>query len=347
MAVNGRFLGMPITGVQRYAYELVRRLPRALDADVLLVRPGAPTTELDAGGRLPVEALAVHGARGHLWEQAALPGRLHRTGRPLLFSPCNWGPLAVTDQVVMVHDAGPLLHPQLFERSYVRWARLVLRALAGRVSGIVTSCERTRQELCEHLPVEPARVWIVPPGVSRDFTEVPSRPAGDYCVFVGGRDQRKNLSFVRDFWPDVHHELGLTLRVVARSGTTTRREDELRETRGVVVVPDPTDAELADLYAGSLCLLWPSRYEGYGLPLLEAMAAGTPFLSTDTGAAAELAVQGDQLLPLEAGRWREQLATLACSDTRALRAACRSVASSRTWDASGVALAAALRSAAR
>lgn len=342
VAINGRFLGMPITGVQRYAHELVRRLPDTMGGDLVILRPDEPTCSLAPGDPLPSASGATHGGRGHLWEQAVLPARLRTVGSPLLFSPCNWGPLVVREQVVMIHDVGPLLRPDLFTASYVRWARLVLRALAGRVRGIITSCDGTRRELCAHLPVDPALVSVVPPGVGSAFTGVEARPAGDYCVFVGGQDRRKNLQFLLSLWPAVHADLGLTLRVVARSGTTTRQEDQLRLTPGVVVVPDPSDDELAELYAGALCLLWPSRYEGYGLPLLEAMATGTPFLSTDTGAARELAVDAGQVLPLEPDRWLQQLRVLAASGPSGLRAASRAAAAAHTWERSTDALASAL-----
>lgn len=338
VAINGRFLGMPVTGVQRYAHELTRRLPGAIDRDVVVFRPDMPAVVLGPGDALPTDGSAAHGGRGHLWEQSVLPVRLRRAGRPLLFSPCNWGPLAVAEQVVMIHDVGPLLRPDLFTPSYVRWARVILRALAARAHGIVTSCDGTRRELCAHLPVDPDRVSVVPPGVASTFIDVPVRPAGGYCVFVGGQDRRKNLAFLLSFWPDAHAELGLELRVVARSGTTTRKEDELELVPGVVIVRDPSDQELAELYAGALCLLWPSLYEGYGLPLLEAMAAGTPFISTDTGAARELAVRPELVQPLEPDRWYAQLAALQTGQDETLRVACRRAGAAHTWAASVQAL---------
>ena len=87
---------------------------------------------------------------------------------------------------------------------------------------------------------------------------------------------------------------------------------------------DPTDEELVRLYAGALCLVWPSYYEGYGFPLLEAMAVGTPFLSTDVGAAAELAViPEEQILPLDPERWIERIEAWHSADLSELGASVR------------------------
>jgi glycosyltransferase involved in cell wall biosynthesis len=117
---------------------------------------------------------------------------------------------------------------------------------------------------------------------------------------------------------------------------TTRRPPALEraQTEGVVLHADPTDEELVGLYTNALCLLWPSYYEGFGFPLLEAMAVGTPFLSTDVGAAAELAVSPDeQILPLEPVRWCDQLEAWRSADLRELRETSARRARALTWDA--------------
>jgi glycosyltransferase involved in cell wall biosynthesis len=158
---------------------------------------------------------------------------------------------------------------------------------------------------------------------------------GGYCLQVGAHDPRKNVDFLLGLWPEVRARTGLELHVTQRPSATAIRLQALEErSAGVVVHVDPTDEELAGLYAGALCLLWPSHYEGYGFPLLEAMAAGTPFLSTDVGAAAELAVDpGEQILPLDRDAWVQRIEAWSRGGVGRLRRESAARARTRTWDA--------------
>jgi glycosyltransferase involved in cell wall biosynthesis len=340
IVVDARFTTVPVTGVQRYGYELVNRLAeRSGSRPVLGVIP--PTRVLDLSDGTPLVPnldTRFSGGAGHLWEQAVLPAISRRLRSAVLVGPCNWGPLAVSRQVPVFHDAAPLFHPELFEPGYVAWTRLALPRLVRRARRLIATCERVRDELVRSTGADADRIDIVPPGVGPPFTTIEPRPADAprRCVFIGGHDVRKNLGFLDRIWPRVHVATGLELHVVARSWTSARRgvDGDRSPVSGVVVHTDIDDAALADLYAGSLCLLSPSLYEGYGLPLLEAMATGTPFLSSNTGAARELAIQPAQVLPLEPEAWIERIDEWSRGDLGPLREACAARARAQTWDIS-------------
>ncbi len=312
VVVNGRFLDQPVTGVQRYGREIAARLADR-HPELRVVRPGP-----DAAG----------GLRGHLWEQRHLP----RAGGDLLVSFANWGPLAAPRQVVTFHDAGPWLAGSHYDRRFRMLARRVWPRLAAR-SVVITVSERARRDLAGVLGIGAAAIPVIPPGVGPPFTRAAPRVEQQrYALFVGGHDGRKNLDFLVDLWPGVARTLGLELVVVARSRSRAHR-GAVDPRHGYRLVVDPTDEELAGWYAGAVCVLMPSRYEGYGLPLLEAMAAGTPFVATDVGAAAELALEpAVQIQPLDPGTWRAAIGVLAAG-RHGLGAAGREVAAARSWDA--------------
>lgn len=316
IAVNGRFAGRPVTGVERYAHELVGRLPRRSPYDIVLVEPPA------GGGS---------GTRGHLWEQTVLPARLRHTGADLLLSPCNFGPLAVRQQVVIIYDVAPFILPTGFSRAYCTIARAVQPRLAHR-SHVLTISERSRRDCAAVFALDPSTIGIIPAGVGPPFEPAP-RPREPRCVFVGGHDPRKNLDFLLNLWPQVHRELDLELAVVARDASRTLQSVRTSEVPGVRWYSGLDDNELAELYRSSLFLLSPSRYEGFGLPLLEAMACGTPFFATDTGAAAELAPNPDlQVLPLDARVWIDRLRTAVSSGLEQIRDEGVEIGRRRTWD---------------
>jgi glycosyltransferase involved in cell wall biosynthesis len=332
VAVNARYAGRPVTGVERYADELVSRLRARLGADCQMLQPHG----------------AAAGVRGHLWEQLVLPADFRGCGADVLISLCNLGPVAVRRQLVVIHDVAPFLLRDAFTPAYGMQVRAVQRALARRGCRIATVSQRSRRDLAAVLDVDPAHVALVPPAVGPPFAADDPGSGGQRCVFVGGHDERKNLGFLLALWPQVHKRCGLELHVVGRSGSATTRAGSTTTTPGVSWHFDPTDAELADQYRSALCVLSPSRYEGFGLPLLEGMACGTPFLASDAGAAAELAVDPDeQVLPLAADVWIQRLEQWATSDPAALRAASLERSRQWSWDSSADALLEAVETVAR
>jgi glycosyltransferase involved in cell wall biosynthesis len=339
VAVNGRFLTMSITGVQRYAHEILARVRPYLGSELRIIVPPSRVLEEDE-----LDSVAAtskwHGLDGHFWEQIALPRLARKAGAHALWSPCNWGPVSVRRQIPVIHDIAPITLPQHFTPPYRALARTLTRPLVRRSALVVTPSSRVRHELLARYELEPDHVQIVPPGVGEPFVSFPleglaSRRA-DYCLLVGAHAARKNAQFLIDLWPEVHARTNLELRITYRRIVTTRRPPALERARaaGVVLYEDPTDEELLDLYANAMCLLWPSHYEGFGFPLLEAMAVGTPFLSTDVGAAAELAVIPDeQILPLEPDRWCERLEAWQAKDLSDLREISAREARVHTWEA--------------
>jgi glycosyltransferase involved in cell wall biosynthesis len=350
IAVNGRFLTMTPTGVQRYGREILERLASHAASRLVVLVPPNRVLEI-ANTNQALLNIGVtgqwHGARGHAWEQFALPRLVRRVGADVLWSPCSWGPIATRRQVLVVHDIAPLTHPEFFTRPYRSAARLLTSPLVRRTKLVVTPSTRVRNELTERFELAEDRVIVVPPGVGRPFDTWPlddlAERAGGYCVLVGAHDERKNADFLLQLWPEVYARTGLKLVLTRRSNVTARVASETADVPGVVTHVDPTDSELARLYAGALCLVWPSHYEGYGFPLLEAMAVGTPFLSTDVGAAAELAVEPDvQVLPLDPASWIEQIERWHVEGLGSLRSASAERARRLTWETAAEATAALL-----
>jgi glycosyltransferase involved in cell wall biosynthesis len=142
---------------------------------------------------------------------------------------------------------------------------------------VVAVSEFTRDELVELLEVPEERIRVVPNGRDPVFRPEGPRVEGDYILAVGTLEPRKNLGAA----VAAAQLAGVELRVAGASGW------------GGVEVPgwvgEPSDDELAALYRGARCLVFPSLYEGFGLPVVEAMACGTPVVTSDSGAMAEVA----------------------------------------------------------
>jgi glycosyltransferase involved in cell wall biosynthesis len=200
----------------------------------------------------------------------------------VLHCPTYRGPVrARLPVVVTVHDLAVLRHPKAFNR----WTRTYSPRVVPRVlqcaARVIAVSEFTRRELVELLAVPDERIRVVPNAVGSAFTHEGEAAAGEYVLAVGTLEPRKNLERLVEAVRGIDKEL----RVVGArgwGGVTV-------EGNGVRWLGEVTDAELARLYRGAACVAYPSLYEGFGIPVLEAMACGAPVVTTRGTAMEEVA----------------------------------------------------------
>jgi glycosyltransferase involved in cell wall biosynthesis len=273
----------------------------------------------------------VHRA-GHAWEQVALPILAARHGRgAVLLNPANLAPLAFARNVVVIHDAAALRHPEWYSPAYAAWQARVLPALARRALHVVTVSEFSRGELTELLGLPPERVSVVAGGVDERFAAAePARRDRPYVLCVASHTARKNL---RALVPAAAALAGQGVQLVVAGG---HRPQFAAETGldGLTLLGAVDEALLPGLYAGAEAFVLPSVYEGFGLPLLEAMAAGTPVIAANTTALPETAGGAARLVAPEPEALREALVDLLGDpvERERLAAAGRQRARAFTWE---------------
>src|SRR4051794_3775114 len=190
IVVNARAAARPqITGVERWAREMAERLPQLDPERYVVMRPPPSLSKRP----------------GQAWEQILLPAAATRQRAAAIYNPANLAPLAWPRNVVQIHDAVALRHPQWYSRAYVLWQRTVMPRIARRAELVITVSEFARAELIEFLDVPAERIRVVPGGVDRRFSgavdpEPVLRRLGllkPFVLAVGDRGPRKNLEALR------------------------------------------------------------------------------------------------------------------------------------------------------
>jgi glycosyltransferase involved in cell wall biosynthesis len=267
VVIDGRAAARPeLGGVERWARELTARLPALAPSRYAVAKPPG----------------ALSHRAGHAWEQSWLAVAARRAD--WLLCPANLAPLAAHNVAVVIHDAAALREPGWYSDLYVRWQRFVLPRIARRARLVITVSEFSRGELRELLGVDAV---VVPGGVGEQFT--PSAPATlpiqrPYVLTVASRTARKNLGALEECARRLQSN-GIDLLAVG--GGRPQFRDEAAQAPAVRFLGHVADEHLPGLYAGALCFVLPSLYEGFGLPCLEAMACGTPVVAADAAALPE------------------------------------------------------------
>ena len=259
-------------GTARYLKGLLRELRRRDDIELR-------TCSFGRSDRLSTLV------RDAVWYPFAL-GR--DPGADVLHCPTYRGPLRPTAPlVVTVHDLAVFRHPETFNRWTRTYSPRVVPRVLAAARRVIAVSDFTKRELVEVLNLPPDRIRVVPNAVDDEFTSEGPAEQGEYVLAVGTLEPRKNLDRLVEAVRRTHTEL----RIVGARGWGGVEAAG----NGVRWLGEVSDAELARLYRGARCVAYPSLYEGFGIPVLEAMACGAPVV-TSRGTAMEEVADGAAVL---------------------------------------------------
>lgn len=285
--INGRFLTQNITGVQRYAIEIVKALDKYLNDNKLndeykfeVVCPKNIKQNLNLKN---IEIKKIGNLRGHLWEQIELP--LYVKNK-FLFNFCNCAPLVKKNQIVTIHDVAVCDIPYAYSKSFRIWYKFMYRVLTSRVKKIFTVSEFSKKRLNEYFNIPLERIVVTYNGIDHmkniKFDEnIFSKfniEKNNYVLAVSSLNPSKNFKLILEtakILPEINFV------IAGGSNSSVFKEQGLEITSNVKFIGYVNDKELVALYKYASCFVYPSIYEGFGIPPLEAMFFNCPVILSD------------------------------------------------------------------
>lgn len=317
--INGRFLSQPLTGVQRYARELLNQF------DILV-----KTSEVFKNVKLyclvsrgieiknPWQNIIVQSVgrnQGNVWEQLDLP--LFLRGK-FLFSPANTGPALYRNQALTIHDASVFAVPHAYSLPFRFKHKLIYFTLSRLAKAVFTDSQFSQRELSHYLK-QPRMLYQVIPLAGEHINEV--SPASEtlkkyglgkdeYILIVASRSTHKNLKNSLEALEFIKSRMKFVF-IGGDFQKVFNQEARQHSSANAVTLGYINDHELKSLYQNAFGLLFPSHYEGFGLPILEAMNCGCPVICSYAASlpevAGEAALYFDPAHPTEIANAIDQL----------------------------------------
>lgn len=295
IVINARFLTQEMRGVQRFAEQISLQL-KCLRDDLVFVAPYDIHLH-DSAEQLQVRRIGRH--RGHLWEQLDLPLWLARNGSPPLVSLCNTAPLAYGNQIATHHDITYVRHPESYSRAFRATYRNLTPLLLKRIKALITVSEFSRKEIADFYGYPARDISVVPNAVNARFhpfsAEQCSRGSTPYLLAVSSPCSHKNFARMVAAFLRMDGLDEVELRIIGDSNRVFSGSlHDVGGNRRIRMLGRLTDEELVEAYQGATAFVFPSVYEGFGIPPLEAQACGCPVIAARAASIPE--VLGDSAL---------------------------------------------------
>ncbi|MBV8530796.1 MAG: glycosyltransferase family 4 protein [Candidatus Eremiobacteraeota bacterium] len=317
VGLDARLTRQLSAGMKAYTRELVARLPK--------VAPEYAYVAFTDGGNFGWD------------EQVRLPVAMHRANLDVVHFLAQYVPIFLPQRFVMtIHDLIHLRFPQYFKAKVGPYYATVVRFACARARRVITDDERTVDDLQEFLGVDRSKVRVIPLGVAEIFAgaTAPYAPPRPYILNVGNHRRHKDLATLFEAWSRLPDGLHVDLYVTGADDFAGELERRSTPARAIVALGEVTTERLAAYYAGARALVQPSLREGFGLPMLEAMAAGCPVVACSDAVPAPLAASALTFRAHDAGALQALMERLLGDEGLRMRAINlgREAARTLSWD---------------
>lgn len=281
IVVNARFLTQKLTGVQRFAIEISLELSKIINNEIIFVTP-YNIQQKDYAKQLNAQVIGSH--TGHIWEQIDLPFYLNKKGKPLLINLANVAPIFYQNKISTIHDIAYLNYPQTFNKKFLYAYKFLIPKIIKSSKHIITVSEFSKQEICKAYHVNTKKISVIYNAVNKKFTYIENKTlkSEKYFLAVSSLNYRKKFSAVLQAF-NQYCQLNKENKLYIIGDIKNENFKEI-DIKGSINNPRikflgrVSDEELTLYYSNAIGFIYPSIYEGFGIPPLEAQNCNCPIL---------------------------------------------------------------------
>lgn len=289
--INGRYLTQKATGVHRYAFEICNKLcEMGVDFHVAIPQ------DIHPDYKFSFKTVRCGSLKTHLWEQISLPRYLKSIGSPLLISFTGCGPLNYDNQIMTIHDVSHERYPEWFSKNYCRFYHFMMPRIGRKAHAVLTVSEFSKTEIVDTLGIDAKKIHVVhsnvpfheKPSYEEVLNYIPEEKSERYIIAVSSMDPRKNFIRLVEAFNQIEDK-SVKLYIIGMSFKAFNTPDLEKLISENVHLPGYIpDDQLQKMYQNAILSVYPSLYEGFGLPPLEAMTFGCPVINSDIPALHEV-----------------------------------------------------------
>lgn len=276
IVINGRFLSQRITGVQRYAREILKELDKKVDNfDIELLVP-KNSFDIPKYHNITIKKIGIF--TGHLWEQIEL-GLYVFVNKYELINFCNTAPI-ICPGIITIHDVKFKVYPWFFTQKFVLWYNILFKNIINNSKKILTVSEFSKEEIVKYYDVNPNKINVIYPACDHidniiyndGIIEKLGLKKYNYYFIISSNEPNKNLKWVIE--EARVNENDSFIIAGATENKVFARIDKNDIPKNVILIGHISDGEMKSLEKYCKAFLFPTIYEGFGLPPLEALASG-------------------------------------------------------------------------
>ncbi|CAI0798255.1 glycosyltransferase family 4 protein [Serratia quinivorans] len=286
--VNARYLTQELTGVQRFAEQISLSL-KDIRNDLVFVSPPGVLRK-DVAERLKI--VEVGSKSGHLWEQIELPRYLKLNGSGLLLNLGSTAPVFYDNQIVTHHDVTYKRYPKSFSKKFRFFYGFLIPMMLRNSKKLLTVSEFSKKEINDVYGYPNEKIAIIYNAVSDDFKRTTrSKDSEKYLLAVSSPNFHKNFHGMLKAFELLGDRYNVSLKIIGKTATSFSKQDFtslIKDSNKIKFMGRVDDDEMISLYQNALAFVFPSFYEGFGIPPLEAQSCGCPVISSNMASMPEV-----------------------------------------------------------
>ena len=285
--VNARYLTQELTGVQRFAEEISLSLNEIRNDLVFLSPPGVIRS--DVAKKLQVQEVGTR--KGHQWEQIELPRYLKKNGSGLLLNLGNTAPILYKNQIITHHDVAYKRYPASFSKKFRLFYNIFVPLMLKKSKWLFTVSDFSRCEINDIYGYPLDKISVIYNAVNEEFKRGEGKNTEPYFLAVSSPNFHKNFHGMLQAFSTLSKNYDVALKIIGKTTGSFSKQDFsslIKTSNKINFLGRVEDDEMISLYQNAYAFVFPSFYEGFGIPPLEAQSCGCPVISSNTASMPEV-----------------------------------------------------------